>query len=76
VETFAQLNAGFWILTFGSLFVFGWILVIAAIWKMFAFFRDVHQIRESLEWIAYAQRKVAESDHPSPKPEMVSQFGR
>jgi hypothetical protein len=76
LETLAQLNADFWIITFGLLFIFGWIFAIAAIWKMFAFFRDVHQIRESLEWIAYAQRKVAESEKPLPKPEMVSQFGR
>jgi hypothetical protein len=76
VESLAQLNADFWIITFGLLFIFGWIFVIVAIWKMFAFFRDVHQIRESLQWIAYAQRKVAESEQPLPKPEMVSQFGR
>ena len=61
METFAQLNAGFWILTFGLLFVFGWVLAIVAIWKMFAFFRDVHKMRESLEWIAYAQRKQADA---------------
>lgn len=65
---------------FGMLFVLALLVWLCTpllwTWLAFRFFRDVHQIRESLEWIAYAQRKVAESDKPAVAPAMISQFGR
>lgn len=65
---------------------FGMLLVLALLiwlctpllwtWLLFRAFRDVHKMRESLEWIAYAQRKVAESERPAEPAAMLSQFGR
>lgn len=52
METLAQLNAGFWLMTFGLLFVFSWILAIAAIWMVFRGSRDLHRIADSLEAMA------------------------
>lgn len=67
-------------------YAWGWVIVLALMvtfcaipvwtWLAFRFFRDIHQIRESLQWIAYAQRKVAESERPAEQAAMLSQFGR
>jgi hypothetical protein len=57
-------------------------IALAIYWPIWTFLaarrvcRDLHSIAESLQWIAYAQRKVAESEQPLPKPAMISQFGR
>lgn len=76
---------------FGALF--GALLLITVLaWLLTrGFFRDVSQIRESLQWIAYAQRKAVEEPaapaaapqtqpqtvaEPQPHPTMISQFGR
>jgi len=76
MDTIAQLFGGFFGLLLGVAFVVWLCTPLLWTWLLFRAFRDVHEMRESLEWIAYAQRKVAESGQPLPKPEMVSQFGR
>lgn len=83
MDTFAQLNAVGFLLFFSCLFLFGWILYAAAIWKVFAFFRDVHSISESLHWIAHCTRapeqpvQAARPAPPLPTGKVsMSQFGR
>jgi len=44
------------------LFAFWWILAIAAVWKMFRAFRDLHRISESLHWIAHCTRAPEQPD--------------
>lgn len=76
MESLAQLNADFWILTAVLLFAFWWVLAVAVIWKMFRAFGDLHDIRESLHWIAHCAR-APEQPVQAPKPAaMLSQFGR
>lgn len=76
---------------FGALFGALLLITILAWLLTREFFRDVSQIRESLQWIAYAQRRAVEEPvtpaaapqtqpqaaaEPQPKPTMISQFGR
>lgn len=83
MESLAQLNANFFLITFSLLFLFSWILAIAAVWVFFRAGRDLHRIANSLE-LERAKFTVTEVDHasgsvtvtPSGRAVVNSAFGR
>lgn len=83
MNTFAQLDADFYIITFGLLFIFGWILAIAAIWLLLRASRDIHQVSKALWAIHHTMQHQAQPTE-IPLPHKVtphsgiamSQFGR
>lgn len=83
MESLAQLNADFWLITFALLLSFSWILAIAGLWVFFRACRDLQSISESLRWIAHAtlapDRHVETPRRPAPAASGVistSAFGR